>query len=334
MVRTQTVFAGIALAICACSNQTNLPLAGDAGVGTDSAITMMHDSGSSMGDRDAVIDGGNQTGADSGNSVVDAGSIDDNPADARERESNRVATELCDCFYMDEGFATVADCLTVVTPLPQVWACERAAYDEAPDDLEASVTCEARRMREIAECYEAAECDESALEACEAEDCPSADEAVMNAFFEARDACIAAMIIGEAGTCPEGDLVTATGAGVFSGTTIGAGNDSMSECGGESAADRSFRWAAPAAGTYVFDTIGSLFDTILYVRASCNDEEELDCNDDDDVSGSIQSRVTLTMTAGQEVVVVIDAYGSEDAGNFVVNINLQASMSDGGMPMP
>lgn len=36
------------------------------------------------------------------------------------------------------------------------------------------------------------------------------------------------------------------------------------------------------------------------------------------------------MTAGQEVVLVIDGYGNEDAGSFVINIYQQASMSDGG----
>jgi hypothetical protein len=76
------------------------------------------------------------------------------------------------------------------------------------------------------------------------------------------------------------------------------------------------QWTAPVAGSYVFDTIGSSFDTVLHVRdASCFDE--LAC--DDDGVGS-QSQVELELDAGQTIVLVLDAFGIEDGGSYELHI--------------
>ncbi|MBP1689411.1 MAG: putative secreted protein, partial [Deltaproteobacteria bacterium] len=75
---------------------------------------------------------------------------------------------------------------------------------------------------------------------------------------------------------------------------------------------------APRGGTYVIDTSGSAFDTVLYVRN--NGGTELACNDDNPLDGTRQSRVTLDLAAGQLAVIIVDGFSAE-SGNFVLRIN-------------
>src|SRR6185295_10609593 len=106
-----------------------------------------------------------------------------------------------------------------------------------------------------------------------------------------------------------------------SGTTLGAANSvSGATCGGggTNAADASFLYTAPIAGSYTIDTFGSSFDTILYVRSSTCSGTQLACNDDS--GGVVQSQVTLTLTVGQSIVIVVDGY-SAASGSFNLHIN-------------
>ncbi len=108
--------------------------------------------------------------------------------------------------------------------------------------------------------------------------------------------------------CPESDLGSMLGASVLVATTEGMNDDSVPSCGTSMAApDLTFTWAAPHAGTFVFDTSGSTFDTILEVRASCGGESR-GC--DDDGGEGTTSRVAVALTASQRVVVSIDGYGT------------------------
>ena len=112
-----------------------------------------------------------------------------------------------------------------------------------------------------------------------------------------------------------------------SGTTVGQANSvGGASCGGfgnggSFAPDRSFQYTAPAGGEYTFDTLGSAFDTLLYVREACAGAD-LVCSDDALAPGGgyvAQSQVTLTLQAGQTVVVVVDGYGGSQ-GNFTLNV--------------
>src|SRR5262245_3394095 len=86
--------------------------------------------------------------------------------------------------------------------------------------------------------------------------------------------------------------------GVYSatilGTTTGVSADSGT-CGGGSAPEATVFYTAPRTGTYVIDTIGSAFDTVLYVRAGVT---ELSCNDDIAPPDVRQSRVSLALAQG------------------------------------
>lgn len=72
--------------------------------------------------------------------------------------------------------------------------------------------------------------------------------------------------------------------------------------------DLAYSFTAPADGEYTFDTFGSGYDTLLYVLegAACNGDE-LACSDN--YPGDLASALSLQLTAGQEVTVVVD-------GNF------------------
>lgn len=115
-----------------------------------------------------------------------------------------------------------------------------------------------------------------------------------------------------------GDLGVALGSPVVTGSTGGLSNDYRPTCiTNSSAPDASYTWTAPSTGSFVFDTMGSGFDTILEIRRY-NDNVSLGCNDDS--SGTLQSSVSLSLSAGQTVLVVIDGYGSA-TGTYRLNVN-------------
>ena len=69
-----------------------------------------------------------------------------------------------------------------------------------------------------------------------------------------------------------------------------------------------FDWKAPADGTFSFDTVGSNYDTVLVLRATCSDTLGLLCADD---NFGAQSQLSLAVWAGQIVRVEIAAFGGD-----------------------
>ncbi|WP_428267685.1 ADYC domain-containing protein [Haliangium sp.] len=111
---------------------------------------------------------------------------------------------------------------------------------------------------------------------------------------------------------------TATGQAVATGITSSSMNHFSPSCvtGTQMAPDRAYRWTAPRAGIYSFTTLGSDFDTVLYVYKG---GREVRCNDN--VSSRIvQSAVSINLAEGESVVVFVDGYG-RDAGNYTLNID-------------
>ncbi|MGH1344848.1 MAG: hypothetical protein ACRBN8_25025 [Nannocystales bacterium] len=88
-------------------------------------------------------------------------------------------------------------------------------------------------------------------------------------------------------------------------------------CGGETAKDVAFQWIAPFTDYFVFDTVGSDFDTALYLLETC-DGEEIACSDN--ANGGVSSRLVRRHEAGEQVVIVVDGETGQD-GNAVLNIN-------------
>jgi hypothetical protein len=129
-------------------------------------------------------------------------------------------------------------------------------------------------------------------------------------------------------TCPDTNLASAVGVGVFHGTitpyACGARADASCATGGGRGAEIELAWTAPAAGHYVFDTndtahAGGTFDTVLALREACAiDSTEIDCNDDGG-TGHL-SLAEADLTAGQMIVIVIDTYRASDGGAVTLNI--------------
>ena len=121
--------------------------------------------------------------------------------------------------------------------------------------------------------------------------------------------------------CPGTDLGASVPASV-GGTTVGASNvlggASCGGLGGSNAPDATFLFTAPSTDTYTIDTVGSLFDTVLYLRDASCVGPEVACNDDS--FGTRQSQVTVPLLAGQSVVIVVDGY-STSSGTFSLHIN-------------
>ncbi len=90
-------------------------------------------------------------------------------------------------------------------------------------------------------------------------------------------------------------------------------------CGGRGSPEAAFTWTAPTAGTYTFDTVGSTYDTVLYVRDGMCVGAELGCNDDG-AGINLLSRVTARLAEGQMVTIFVDGYDGDD-GSFVLNIS-------------
>ena len=74
---------------------------------------------------------------------------------------------------------------------------------------------------------------------------------------------------------------------------------------------------ATAGGNYTFDTIGSDYDTIIAVFTDCAGATELGC--DDDIDPSVQSELTVTLTAGQTVLVSVGGLDGA-TGNWILNV--------------
>lgn len=140
---------------------------------------------------------------------------------------------------------------------------------------------------------------------------------------DAPDAPLADGAIGRDGAveadCPEDDLGSATGEGIAVGTLDLQGNEFRPSCAevanGE---DLAFAWTAPASGSWLFDTLGSEFDTVIAVFDGC-EGSELACNDD--TSEVVQSALRIELSAGQRVVVVVDEYGVLERGAFKLNVH-------------
>jgi hypothetical protein len=107
---------------------------------------------------------------------------------------------------------------------------------------------------------------------------------------------------------------SATGSAAAAGSTSESFNHASPSCVSNSKApDRAHRWTAPQSGTYRLTTAGSSFDTVLYAYSN---QSQVACNDD---YGGLQSAVNVTVTAGQELTIFVDGYGS-NKGQYTLNI--------------
>ena len=100
------------------------------------------------------------------------------------------------------------------------------------------------------------------------------------------------------------------------GSTMGRNSSGYSTCGGYGG-DFTYLWTAPRSGTYVFNTVGSNFDTVLYLKTVCSGAP-VRC--DDDSGGNLTSRLEYTVNQGDKLLITVDGYGPSSQGNYKLNI--------------
>ncbi|MEM6990923.1 MAG: hypothetical protein AAF721_10510 [Myxococcota bacterium] len=115
--------------------------------------------------------------------------------------------------------------------------------------------------------------------------------------------------------CNGGDIGSAVGIGIGSGSTVGAGDDTQPGCTATTGDDLAFQWTAPTTDNYRVDTFGSDFNTVLSVRDGCGGAE-LVCNNQ--AGGGDQSQVTFAATEGTTYSIVVDGFA--ESGNITLSV--------------
>lgn len=197
-------------------------------------------------------------------------------------------------------------------------ACTLEAYRAVRASLVTRYACLAGAERDAAGCLATAECDGDRL-ACEAAraervaGCPPADAGDARRFHHARFVCLGAP------GCP---ALEASGEGpaLLRGTIDAASRDDHdATCAGVGGRDVSIRFTAPRDGGYRFDTEGSSYDTVLSTYDDCGARFPDLCDDDD---RGLWSRLSLSLDAGETVLLVVDAFDGGEAGEWVLNVEV------------
>jgi hypothetical protein len=117
--------------------------------------------------------------------------------------------------------------------------------------------------------------------------------------------------------CPVDDLGS-TVPQTATGSTAGAPNVLAGSCSGGGGPEVGLLFTAEVGGTYVFDTVGSTFDTQLSILdgPGCAGTE-LGCSDD---AIGLQSQVVVDLAAGQQVSVIVDGFTVGSEGDYTLNI--------------
>ncbi len=134
----------------------------------------------------------------------------------------------------------------------------------------------------------------------------------------------ACVVITVPGTCEE--AFEANGTGTFTGDTTGAANNHAGSCrSSNDSAEEVWSFTPDADGTFCVDTQGSDYDTALYVRTDCADEDsQVVCNDDVG-GGNFTSNVEISATANTTYFLFVDGYSNE-VGPY--NLNITAGACD------
>ena len=136
------------------------------------------------------------------------------------------------------------------------------------------------------------------------------------------------------GFCGSARVLTG-GSGTVAGITR-SGNDLVDvSCATSSVVgDEAYRWQAPTAGDYIFDTDGSSFDTTLAVFTQCDGSgSELMCNDDGP-GISRNSEITISASASEVYYIVVSGYRVSSHGNYTLNYQREgAGFCDQALPV-
>ncbi len=132
-----------------------------------------------------------------------------------------------------------------------------------------------------------------------------------------QDGCMAFDAAGCGANCIETDLGEGVGPGIALGSTVEDDDDLSIDCAGSGGQDHVMSYTGSVPGAYVFDTVGSSYDTALAAFASCSQASQLVCNDD--AGGELTSQIVVPLGTGQTILVVVDGF-SGDVGDWVLNV--------------
>jgi hypothetical protein len=129
------------------------------------------------------------------------------------------------------------------------------------------------------------------------------------------------------------DIYSDVGSPVTSGSVYGAANEftAPASCAdGPGGSDLSFKWTAPQTGSYTFNTAGagSLLDSVLHIYTfnTTTATQLLGCNDNIDLAANnLASSVTLTLTAGTQIRIIVDSYEPPTSRNGAFKLNIIAN---------
>jgi hypothetical protein len=130
---------------------------------------------------------------------------------------------------------------------------------------------------------------------------------------------------------PETDLGTAIGAGVVTGSTADTYDYLTISCalGADGASDELFTWAAPCTGVFTFELVGSDFNPALEIRdTSCSGALRA-CNDDLLPPTNLEASITLELTTGDALFIVVTGY-SDEFGSYQLDIAAPADCLSSG----
>lgn len=114
-----------------------------------------------------------------------------------------------------------------------------------------------------------------------------------------------------------------TAPSIIQSTTLAAGDDEASDCGGAGSEDLVYQLTADVAGFYSFDTTGSVLDTLLYAtRGTCTSPIEWCSDDVDPDTNSYQSHIGMYAEAGQRMLVMVDG-ASGESGSFSLSVGVE-----------
>lgn len=123
--------------------------------------------------------------------------------------------------------------------------------------------------------------------------------------------------------CTEQDIGSAVGPAVATGSTVFEDPDFVPSCIGYADQASVLLWVAPVSGTWIFDTAGSSYDTVVSVYSDCGEAWEEGCAYD----WGAGAQVMLGLDAGDAVLIQISGYFS--TGDWVLNINALGAGSGG-----
>jgi hypothetical protein len=108
--------------------------------------------------------------------------------------------------------------------------------------------------------------------------------------------------------------------GTYNGSTLGGSSSFVPTCASDSTAtEQVWLFTAPTSGQYTFESSG--FDTVLSALQNCDVLSSLNCDDDGGV-GSGASLLSLSLTGGEQVVLVVDGYQTT-VGAYTLTITRQ-----------